>query len=348
MSIIRLSFNSDVDYLTCGTNSGYLIYALAPNITKKISKEKNGGIGIVNMLKKSNILALVGGGDNPFRSKNTLIIFDQGKDKELKQINFTSQIKNILLDHNKRICVILETEINIIELDRVDEHIERSTYRNSKGLVDMTNIKQNNGSYKTIIVTLGKEKGDVFIWRLDDKENNKFYIKAHESNIDALTISKDGSLVATTSEMATLIRVFSTVTGEKLYEFRRGSATSGGIHDLAISKDNRTLACCSGSGTVHVFDMYLDKEKSINSKSMVSYLGSFISNYFESEWSFKQHYLQTSDKMICEFDGDDVLHVATYGGKYYKIFSGIDSKTDKTGEIYRYNMIKYDDLYVNS
>ena len=48
-------------------------------------------------------------------------------------------------------------------------------------------------------------------------------ISAHNGAIACLTLNRDGSILATTSEKGTLIRLFNTRTGEKLTEVRRGS-----------------------------------------------------------------------------------------------------------------------------
>jgi len=349
MSILGLSFSSTVKYLTCGTGTGFSIYKLDPKLEKKTIKNMNGGISKIYLLKESNILGLVGGGDNPFRSKNTLVIYDQLTGGILKELSFFSPIKNILLDYNDRVCIILEKEVTIIQLlNNVQEYSKKITYSNDLGLVSMTNIRKDSEeeAYDTIIATLGEQKGSVLIWKLDNPNfSNTFQV--HDSHISALALSKDGTMIATASESATLIRVSDTLTGDLLYEFRRGSTTAYGIHDLAISRDNKTLACCSGSGTVHLFDMYEDNSGSINTQSLLSSIGGYVSPYFNSQWSFRQHRLNTTSKTICEFSDDDKLHIVTYDGAYYTVSTGIDSIKDETGNIYRYNLIKCDSLYVD-
>ena len=61
----------------------------------------NGGIGIIEMLGQSNLLALVGGGSNPKYPPNKVIIWDDNEDKEISELAFHSEIKGIKLKIDK-------------------------------------------------------------------------------------------------------------------------------------------------------------------------------------------------------------------------------------------------------
>ena len=52
-----------------------------------------------------------------------------------------------------------------------------------------------------------------------------------------------------------------------------------------------------------------------------------LPKYFGSEWGFRQINLGNTSKAICAFDDNDVLHVTTYDGAYYRV-SGINKAYD--------------------
>jgi len=77
-------------------------------------------------------------------------------------------------------------------------------------------------------------------------------IQCHKSSIQVITLSKDGKLIATASIKGTIIRVFSSDTGRKVYEFRRGTYFAH-ISCLRFNSDSSILACSSNTGTIHLF-----------------------------------------------------------------------------------------------
>lgn len=60
------------------------------------------GIGYVEMLYRSNILALVGGGTFPKQSLDTVMIWDDNQAKIIADLKFKSDVKSVKLRANKQ------------------------------------------------------------------------------------------------------------------------------------------------------------------------------------------------------------------------------------------------------
>ena len=95
-------------------------------------------------------------------------------------------------------------------------------------------------------------------------------IAAHNSQLAAISISPSGRRVATASEKGTVIRIFDTTTGAKLYELRRGLRRLATIYSMSWSSCNKYLAVASNTETVHVFKLEEDQA----SKQISGSLGS--------------------------------------------------------------------------
>ena len=78
-------------------------------------------------------------------------------------------------------------------------------------------------------------------------------IQAHQTAITSLAFNRDASVLASTSEQGTLIRLFNTATGEKISELRRGSETASIRHTAFEWATGAYLTCCSDKQTVHIF-----------------------------------------------------------------------------------------------
>lgn len=307
MSINHLSFNNLITNLTCSTNQGYTVFSLEPALEKKLSVEFDGGVGIMKMFNKSNIVVLIRGSEKPFASKDTFVLWDQKQKSSLIEIDMREPIKNVLI-FSERIVAILDKKICLFKWtgNLIDK---KETYSNEKGLgvVNMTS---------DMIATLGTKKGEIAIWKLAN--SNYKTIQAHITNIEALALSNNGKFVATASEVGTLIRVFNTESGMQEYEFRRGTQ-SASIYDLCFNGDATLLACTSSNGTVHIYDIYADKSSTKNTQSMLSGFQGWLPKYFGSQWAYKQLTISNTTQSICAFDKDNDLHIATIDGNYYKI-----------------------------
>ena len=159
-------------------------------------------------------------------------------------------------------------------------------YKITKEKIDTIKTCQNkNGIFgisldpKTNIIAYPSvDVGKIIIKNYDEKKNNNYCtieINAHQTEIIALAMNNDGSLVASASEKGTIIKIFKTKDSALIQELRRGTSAAT-IYSLAFDDKSKYIACSSNKGTVHIFNVKSDEQEVQNQKS---YIGS-VANFF--------------------------------------------------------------------
>lgn len=314
-SMLYVTFNQDASCFAVGTETGFSIFNAYP-LKHNFTRDMKGGIGIIEMLNRSNILALVGGGENPKYASNKVVIWDDNEGKEISELRFMSSVKNVKLKRDK-LFVICEQKIYIFAFLSFVNIENLDTYENPKGLIAIS-INPD----KSVIAYLDKAIGSVKVRDMDNSTETT--IPAHENMIACMTLNTDGTLLATCSERGTLIRIFSTKNGLKLQELRRGAETAE-IYSLAFNATSKFLACSSDRRTIHVFivneshNENHNENEPKNSGSVIGRLTSLFGingTYFNSEWSFAQFRIDDL-KSICALGPDNTIIAISSEGKYY-------------------------------
>ncbi len=94
----------------------------------------NGGISIVEMLFRTNLLALVGGGRNPRFPPNKVMIWDDHQNRCIGELSFRSEVKAVKLRRD-RVVVVLATKIYVYRFSDLHLQDQMSTLPNPRGLV---------------------------------------------------------------------------------------------------------------------------------------------------------------------------------------------------------------------
>lgn len=358
LQVLSISFNQDYGCFACGTTNGFRVYNCDPFKETFCRGFNNGGIGIVEMLFRCNILAIVGGGPAPKYPPTKVMIWDDHQAKCIGELSFRSQVRAVRLRRD-RIVVALEHKVlsyNFADLKLLHQ-IE--TLGNSRGLLALSATADS-----TVLACPGLHTGQVRI-ELYDRKQTKF-ISAHNTPLVCLTLSMDGKRLATASDKGTLVRVWNTADGQLLQELRRGTEPAH-IHSIAFSKHCDWLAVSSDKGTVHVFALGpnvvtgsddSDPNKAPdgpaagaaavqqqqqqggglgapggggvrhNPTSMISnlvksYVPIPLPKYFTSEWSFAQYKLTDEDtgRSLVGFTSSDPhsIIIITQSGRYHKV-----------------------------
>ena len=290
----------------------------------------NGGIGIIEMLKRTNLLALVGGGKNPFFHTNQLIIWDDHQAKIISKLRFNENILSVRLRSDK-IIVVSRSKMNIFDMNTLATISIINTFDNPLGILGISNGDNNT---KLILAFPYESQGHVFLGDITKKCDKIAIITAHDSKIACISINKDGTLLATASDKGTLIRIFTTNDGQKFSEFRRGTKTVE-MNCLSFDINNKFIGCSSNVGTIHIFSIAAinklldeknnkntnnEQDEPKNSKSLLGKIGGFLNiknAYLDSERSFAKFRIQEQYSLI-GFGSENTFVVITMDGKYYK------------------------------
>ena len=208
-----------------------------------------GGIGRIEMLNTTNILALVGGGKNSKVSINKIIIWDDKKDRDniIGELRFYTNILNIKIKMDRLIgvCKSKKYIFNLNTLETIDMF---DTIDNINGIVGFS-----PGELISVLAFPYDSKGKVRIVNFNSLLQPPI-IEAHESRIASLSVNKNGTLIATVSDKGTLIRIFDVKDGKLLIELRRGSKNAE-INCIIFDEFNKYVACSSDTGSIHIFSI---------------------------------------------------------------------------------------------
>ncbi len=326
-----MRFNQDSSCFACGTVDGFAVYNIQPFRETFRRIFVSGGIGLIEMLYRCNLLAIVGGGKTPRYPPNKVMIWDDRQNRCVGELLFKTNVLNIKLRRD-RIIVVLQNKVHVHRFKDLKLLHQINTYNNPKGLIAQSYDKD----IHVIAVPGSTIIGSVYI---ELYTLGKFTtIQAHTSEISALALSHNGMQLATSSDKGTIIRTWDTSTGLLLRELRRGSDRAE-IYSLCFNYQTTYLSCSSDKGTVHIFSLTenstsISTNANTNAGAGAGYshtpdngtptpangnqtmtqlpgpLGliqsmiptSLVPQYFNSEWSFAQ-IRGIEGKNICTFEG---------------------------------------------
>lgn len=336
--ILYLSFNRNKTCLSLGMQRGYRIY----DLTKKDSlffyeRIFGKGIGIIEMIERTNILGLVGGGDEPLESPNKLNIYDDKEGKYIANINFKSVILNIRLKKDK-ILVILEDFIYLLDTVNYNPFdIIKLGFEKKKHIVFSFTLEPdvNNLAYSS-----PEQKENQIIINIYDKENKKNSLDlktnyADNNIISCIQFDKEGKLLAVTAKNSEFLFIYSTDEGIPLCKC---SITNNNlVNSLYISfEELNEFVCVSlDNGEVVI----------INIKN-VNYINFFNQNKKEIKEKIWSKVFLPERKSICAFAVDEIGndHIICFGtkGNYYLVKYDKVEKENLALKIKERNILKID------
>ena len=245
-SMLYASFNQDNSFFSVGTERGFRIYQTFP-FRDHYERIMKGGIGVVEMLYKSNFLALMGGGRVPKYGKNKLVIWDDHESKVISELKFTTTIMTVKLKKDLLI-VVCQKRIYIFDFNTFEILDTIDTADNKNELIAL------NGDPEYTIIAYPSIKSIDKISLKNYREKTIIHFTAQEGPVSKIGMNYNGTLIASTNDNGTIIRIHSCIDGTFLQEFKRGHEKVK-INYICFDNDSKLMAVSSSKGTIHIFSM---------------------------------------------------------------------------------------------
>jgi WD repeat-containing protein 45 len=136
-SLLTCSFNQDGGCLAIGTTSGFSVHNLHPHYSVSVERPLRGGIGLVEMLFRCNLMALVGGGPNPHGAPHRVLIWDDHIPKEIGELSFRQVVLQVKL-RKDAIAVALRDRVYVYQLADLSLRDKIYTADNAHGLLTLS------------------------------------------------------------------------------------------------------------------------------------------------------------------------------------------------------------------
>uniref|UniRef100_A0A0D9WD93 BCAS3 domain-containing protein n=1 Tax=Leersia perrieri TaxID=77586 RepID=A0A0D9WD93_9ORYZ len=342
VKLLSVSWNQDNSCFIAATTNGFRVFQCKPfQESMRRMFGQNGGIGIAAMLFRTSIFGIVGAESNTEFPPTMLKIWDDYNECRVDEYNFMSKIRSIKLSKDYFV-VVLEKTINVYRFKDLKLFYQARTVSNLNGLCCLSHHVN-----ASVFACPGTSKGQVLVEHFGLKET--ILIAAHASHLSCMTMTLDGTLLATASVKGTLIRIFNTRDGTCVQEVRRGLDRAE-IYSIALSQNVQWLAVSSDKGTVHVFSLRVKNAEDdanttesstagapannnyncgsmvpvtqtntgSNTSSSLSFMKGILPKYFSSEWSFAQFRLPEVTRHITAFGDQDTVMMIGLDGSFYR------------------------------
>lgn len=314
-NVQNLRFNQDHGCFTCSMDTGLRIYNVEP-LSKKAHLDLSvvGSVGLCEMLHRTNLLAIVGGGTRPKFADNTVLIWDDFTGKFVLEFTFVSTVLAVRMRRDK-LFVILKHQIHIFSFPNNPAKLFTfDTRENPNGLCEVSPFAS---AERQLLVFPGHKCGSIQLVDLTTTEpgmsSAPVTISAHQAEIACIAINQQGTMVATASKKGTLIRVFDTMKRIQLVELRRG-ADPATLYCINFSHNSEFLCVSSDKGTIHIFAL---KDTKLNRRSTFSKMG-FLGQYVDSQWALANFTVAAECACICAFGSKYSVYAICVDGTFHK------------------------------
>ncbi|KAL6641325.1 hypothetical protein ACP70R_019506 [Stipagrostis hirtigluma subsp. patula] len=263
--LLHVSFNQDGGCFAAGTTAGFRIYNCDPfrEIIRRdlfnTSAGRRGGVGTVEMLFRTNILALIVGGggddDDPQHPPSGVMLWDDQQSRCVGSLSCGgSPARGVRILHDC-VATVTDSSVSVYDLHDLGLLHRYETSPNPLALCAMAPLGPGR-----VLACPGPREGQVRVEHLGDAlrtRSTTLAIDAHPaSSVACVALSRDGRLVATAGTGAAAVNVFDAHDGKLLLELEASLAgATSEVYSLAFSGDSRFLATSGDGGAVQVFGL---------------------------------------------------------------------------------------------
>jgi WD repeat-containing protein 45 len=133
-SLLTCAFNQDGGCLAIGTTSGFAVHNLHPQYAISVNHNDLGGVGLVELLFRCNIMLIVGGGPNPHAPPHRVLIWDDHIPKAIGELSFRQSVLCVRL-RKDAIAVALRDRCYVYDLGSLTLRDKIYTDDNPHGLL---------------------------------------------------------------------------------------------------------------------------------------------------------------------------------------------------------------------
>ncbi|KFX89196.1 hypothetical protein O988_08723 [Pseudogymnoascus sp. VKM F-3808] len=272
-----VTFNQDYSRLAIGTSKGFRIYHSDPEFRPAFKSDED-NVSIIEMMFSTSLVALV-------LSPRRLVIRNTKRSSTICELTFPSAVLAVRLNR-KRLVVVLEEEIYLYDILNMNLLYTISTSPNPHALCALSPSSDN--CFLAYPLPKARDEpgekrpahapptskfvppisGEVLLFDTLTLKNINV-VEAHRAPLSCIALNNDGTRLATASETGTIIRVFSVPSGDKLYQFRRGSYPST-IYSMSFNLSSTLLCVSSTTDTVHIFRLTGSRPSSPGSPTAMS------------------------------------------------------------------------------
>eukprot|EP01136_Pigoraptor_vietnamica_P015399 Opistho-1_new@58522 len=312
--LLYVNFNQDYSCISVGTKHGYKMYNCEP--FGKCYSKQDGGTGVVEMLFCTSLVAIVGAGEQPSHSPRRLQIANTKRQSTICELNFVNTVLAVKMNR-KRLVVVLEDRIHVYDITNMKLLHTVETPANPRGVCALSPNSDNNYLAYPYSQTPG-DKNTLIFDALNLQAVTLF--QAHKTPLTAIAFNFTGTLLATSSEKGTVIRVFNVPDGAKLYQFRRGTYPAT-VYSMAFNQASTLLAVSSDTDTVHIFKLDQGAQPRRKSASgLAAYLPEMLSEMWEPQRDFAHLKLPVQGVLnVCALSSTTPqVMIATSDGYFYQ------------------------------